>query len=419
MNESARPALFLWRDEKINMAFTALGFAALILELTLSASGLAVLYSWDKPLHILYTLIVLEGLHVILGLVALMFIPEFGNWIHDRTGGRSSAFWLKIIAILVGLFGLFFFATNRAYHSSYAPRFFIEIVIVAIAVVSVHHRLSQSYGIGIAYDRVQALSGQPPPIARWRVFEKYAFLVLCVSALAAFALRSMGVRLAISEFVGYELPKKYFMWSFFGFVSIAGAAAVALVIFVAAQWRSSRSSVSALKLAHSARYLFYPIAPITMFGYWVMEGMHSIEYLSVWRRMREGLPSTRKLPRRKIALALLVIGVFYASVFLMQSFAFLKQPGESLFARIVVAFYMAVLFTHYYVDRILFRMRDPATRSFIGALLVPSPQALGSKMISAQTRTPAGSSLVLDPTRECPSASTPRDSRGSARPTPL
>lgn len=357
-------------DEKISFYLTLFTAAMIATEMLYFTS----IRSYRGVLYYIFGLLTLQALHVVLTYIGLLFIPEFRTWVAVKSHGHPLRFWGRILLMASSLFLVFCYATNFAYHSSLAPRHFVALMTLLIAVITLHHRMSQTYGISSAYLYSQA-SHLRARNSMYAKIERISFLTLFFSVGSMFCFRLPLLHIFLQHF-GWNLTPSVAGRLAVISSSVAFAATSSLIVTSLVDWRSNREIGYRLRTAHVLRFSFFPLSFFSLSAFWAMEGLHGLEYIFIWRKMSSKIQLGTVFHRYNLMGAGLIVLSYYFIAYVNRDFHFLSSATRTdLWMRMAFALNTAVTFTHFYLDRQIFRMRDVATRSIIGPLLVSAPAA--------------------------------------------
>jgi hypothetical protein len=130
------------------------------------------------------------------------------------------------------------------------------------------------------------------------------------------------------------------------------------------------------RIFYLARLFYFPLTSFWLSAALAFRVLHGIEYVFVYRKMiaqsKVGIHLGRKV-------VILYSTLFFASAILLWTFSTVKSEGYlwlfptdnpiPTWLRIMAALSVTRLYTHYYLDRRLFRMRDPVTNKWMKHLL--------------------------------------------------
>ena len=123
------------------------------------------------------------------------------------------------------------------------------------------------------------------------------------------------------------------------------------------------------------RLILWPLEPISSAAYFARRANHGIEYICVSTHMvqKENLPN-------KKSFGLLMLFGLIALVWLLLFLAEFNLPKNELSLdyflkpfslwHLLLSLRWAVDLTHYWVDSVIFKMKNSSTRKYIGPLLV-------------------------------------------------
>ncbi len=327
------------------------------------------LISYRSTLSIFLGILSLQSLHVVITYLGLLFVPEFKDWVRIKSKNRPARFWMKISALTLGFFALFFMVSNKHYHSPLTPDYLIAFVVLFTLIATLHHRMSQTYGISLAYS--QKKIELKPRDTKFFLFEKWGFisLFLCVVFLYCTQLPLLS---RVLEQFGIQFAKPIRTEAakiFLGLALFAGS--IIIISSLIENYKRSRSYLN-FKSGHLMRTLLYPFSMLSTASLVAVECLHGIEYALVWKKMKSNSNNKSFMTFLVITVSLLMISLFYFVTYVHEYWRQIEmKPSETehFWLRIAMASNMAITYTHFYLDRQIFRMRDKDTRAVTGKLL--------------------------------------------------
>lgn len=244
-----------------------------------------------------------------------------------------------------GAFFLFLVLLAGFKDAAFCRQFFL----IVNTAIPIHHAISQTRGLSLAYNT--ALTKPHPPS------------ILQTQRLKANERRE---RLAFQFFIPAAMTTTFLLFvstpilcTVFG--SLMGAAALAILINVATFPLPGKLR----KLGFLFRLALWPLTPFSMMARVGTMAVHGIEYGCVTRKMMTTSQGSANLWIVAGLTVLIAVGAFYRDVFMS---GISENTGFSAL-NVLAALSTAVSFSHYYLDRMMFRMRNPINRSYCGALL--------------------------------------------------
>ena len=122
-----------------------------------------------------------------------------------------------------------------------------------------------------------------------------------------------------------------------------------------------------IKGAYLARLLFLPFVGLTAITFFSIQLIHGVEYLFISHRMVSNSDSSEARKsgiHRKLWYASLIWGI----IAIPRYFVLDKYFNDS-FLAITIALLTAVDLLHFWLDRSLFRMRDPLNQRYVAPLI--------------------------------------------------
>lgn len=368
--------LFDPRTEKLSVALTVSAAFLVVAEITLGYRVL--LRPYEYLISLIVGIIFLEALHVTLTYLGLLFIPELKHWISLRTDNHPWRFWRPVCLRILVLFLIFFFFSNLfPYNSKAGP--IVEWVGFVSIIMTLLHRILQTRGISSAYSHVHRLGLKKlARDTRIEQIEKLGFLCLFVSTALLFT-SSLGFRFFTSVVTDGDTIK------FIRTGSLVGAilSAMALVLLANFETGSGHWSLARKAKVHQqCRSFFYPLASFSIISSVATEALHGIEYILLWKKIAKSFKI--QLPSRKLKVALilsvLIVVFYYIVTYSWGLWSMLRvYPRGDIGAetqitlRVAFALFMSITLTHFYLDKLLFSMKDDLNRRVIGPMLLGPP----------------------------------------------
>ena len=122
------------------------------------------------------------------------------------------------------------------------------------------------------------------------------------------------------------------------------------------------------------RLLIFPFVAFSFAASCILTIMHGVEYVCVFNKMnsRSNQPESNRM--QVLITAVILLFIYGLLVFWVESKKSILPNGEVQIIEPTAQFFsiltIGLVYTHYYLDRIIFRMRDPVTRELVGPLLV-------------------------------------------------
>lgn len=308
---------------------------------------------WDFVRNIIF----LNSIHALFPFILLFQSEEIKNWIHLQKGGRFG-FWSRLMGVQ-SFFFFFFFNIQTLSHwaTNNLP---IEIIVSILTIgIFTHHPLAQIRGISRLYD----IRNEPKdPIGMMRLMncqkrEKYLFIV------STWAI----VILAILLFSNLLGPNPVF-WFHYAFLFL-----LPFFLGLILNFFSFPRPWNCFKLIYLLRSFAFPLMFLSPAAKMVIGSSHGIESFCVYCHMKD------RSINGKQWMNLLSVGLFLlaslAILFKYRNLSFLNWLElESQFAsRVITALGASFIFTHYYIEAILYRFRKPDCREHTLPLFTKLP----------------------------------------------
>jgi hypothetical protein len=135
------------------------------------------------------------------------------------------------------------------------------------------------------------------------------------------------------------------------------------------------------RIFYLARLFYFPLTSFWLSAALAFRILHGIEYVFVYRKMISQSKVGIHLGRTAV---FAYSALFFIGAIVLWTFSTVKSEGFlwlfptdktiPTWLRIMAALSVTRLYTHYYLDRRLFRMRDPITNKWIKRLLLDTPR---------------------------------------------
>ncbi len=334
--------------------------------------------SWqmsDVPL-LLTGLIFIDGVHVIFTFVMLLSLPELKQWAaSEQTRGKAGwskglGPWARFGWIALAL-GVIFFLLKVSPNTS-TLRGMATTWLLLELVGPAQHTIAQMRGISFLYNAsvrksVQLNDAEKEQAIRCEKMERFFFNLLLAGEIMYWIPDIFGLdRLQIPcisdvHFVG-------------GVMSVASCAGLLVNAYYFPRHEKTK------KLAFLFRVVLFPLKMLTTIGGISLRAAHGTEYLTIFRGM---VKSSKTTPAKKTKIFVITTAVsaVYAILFCLTWPIAVRELTGFSEPKLLLAWAMLgafiIRFTHYYMDSVVYKMSDPATRAAVAPLLAPRlvPQA--------------------------------------------
>lgn len=324
----------------------------------------AVSYAAAIGIMIAIDLALFFATHVALSFISYIGLPEVRQGLRGFRSPIPIATASLVVAFVV-LFS-FFLGLGLLCATRYGIAF-VFLYQILLTAAFFHHDIMQKFGVWSMHGHDEGV-GFLPEDRRW--FHVFLILVL-LDQLAA------GFPFFFSTSVSQEwlrlLPQ--LVQDSLGILKIALAAGVFLVAcrLIFSPSRTRRKSVFA------GRLFVYAAMPFSFAAVLMVRMLHGFEYFAINYRMFEN----SRFQWRKLKFILPAAGFLVAvPAFAILSYVpfaqrdLVRPPSEWLLVALSINF--ALIFIHYGLDRLIFRMRDESIRRNVGRLLLAGDAASGS-----------------------------------------
>jgi hypothetical protein len=352
--------LFKPWDERINIGFPLVLIALALLELALSLPLGSVTRFWKT---VLVDIVFLNITHNAFTYLMLLGLPEMRAWIRERSDGKLNVFWTKILALNLALFLLFFFLLKFWFVSPLARAVFLLLT----ASVPVHHGLAQALGLSLSYNKMMAAPSdrdrvEIPPDARAKLarnewLERKAYWALIVGSILAVA----GITFRYQAMAGSYLTTVTYIYRI-GFWLLTASCIVLIGLACASPLTGKRN-----KILFSIRNLLWPLSMFSVIALWGTMAVHGVEYAFVSRKMISNASAFRLKAAAFALIAIVAVMAYFRGKLMGDLYG--ERENEDLFLYVATSLSIAGSYSHYALDRMMFRMRDELNRRYCGKLL--------------------------------------------------
>lgn len=359
MPSFCKAPLFSKNLEYLNLAIPLFWYPLIALDLFIFPGALGLpteprqITLWDFVRNIIF----LNSIHALFPFILLFRSQEIKNWIPLQKGGKLG-FWSRLIGIQFFFF-LFFFKIQTISHWA-TNNLAVEIILSILTIgLFTHHPLAQIRGISRLYD-IRNEPKDPVGIINVRKSqkrEKYLF-VISTWAFVLFAI------LLFSNLLG---PNRSF-WVHYAFLFL-----LPFFLGIILNFFSFPRPWNYLKLLYLLRSLAFPLTFLSPAARIVIGTSHGIESFCVYRHMKD------RSINGKQWMNLVSIGLFslasLAILFNYRNLSFLNwlRLESDFTSRAITALGISLIFTHYYIEAILYRFRKPDCREHTLPLFANPP----------------------------------------------
>ncbi|MBK7843413.1 MAG: hypothetical protein IPJ71_06905 [Bdellovibrionales bacterium] len=354
--------LFSKNLEYLNLAIPFIWYPLIALDLFIFPGALGLPTGsqqntlWDFVRNIIF----LNSIHALFPYIFLFRSEEIKNWILLQGGGKFG-FWSKLVGVQ-SFFFLFFFKIQIISHwatNSLAVEFIVAVVTIGLFS---HHPLAQIRGISRLYD----IRNEPTDpvgtvnLRKSQKREKYLFILYTW----AFVLLMVVL---FSNLIG---PNRFF-WLHYAFLFL-----LPFCLGIILNFFSYPKPWNYLKLLYLLRSFAFPLIFLSPAAKMVIGTSHGIESFCVYRHVKERSKSGKQW--MNITAYSLFSFVLLGLLFNYRNLSFLNWLRiESEFtSRAITSLGLSFIFTHYYIEAILYRFRKPDCREHTLPLLVNPPTNL-------------------------------------------
>ena len=349
-----RPVTYFYgKDENFNLVLPLLFIVATFVGFYFGIQ----FNSFEENLFLIVSQFVfLNWLHVLFTPYMLREYPELKAWYVNKCKQEPwTLFWwitMWLVFFAMSFWGLWAINTDNFWLKHLA-----FLVFSVRGMWGMQHAVAQWLGLNIAFNLdLQKQSGSPKLVQAQKIERRLArwFLILLNFNILIFAFPHLLVPyVPYCQFIGINLML------------------VVLIILFVNSFSFFNGKMNR-KFIFQLRMILWPLAflsPIALCG---ARSMHGVEYLFTMRKMRDNSSAGQKSWNWKLLIFLLLpLGVmFLADERVLGRWAQEQIPQYKLLVLAIWSAGIASLTLHYYLDSVLFRMRDAKTKEAVGPLLV-------------------------------------------------
>jgi hypothetical protein len=350
--------LFSIKDERLNASF--LSMAAMLLAFSiLFTRSISIDQHW-----LFFSVFLLDALfvtgHIALSYVLVKSIPEVHAGLNRmglskrRMLFRLSSFFLLFFLVFLSLN---FFAKNNGLNAVYM---YETIILVAFC----HHDIAQKFGICCLYNEASRDDLNVPLESLKARGKRERWLFRCVLLLVLVNIFLFGrghgttfggwLEIFGQDFLLYKIVASLILLGLIGaLVVLTGDAGV----------------VRRQKKLFLTRLLFYVLVPFIPVAFFAVRFLHASEYFIINKNI---LKNSRVIGNGWLASFLVfifTIAALHITSAIPLATRSLYRPPTALLS-VFTSVYFAVIFLHYYLDRLIFRMGNVGMRESLRALLL-------------------------------------------------
>lgn len=295
----------------------------------------------------------LNSAHSGFSLLMLFLVPEFREWALHKAAGKKfrRAVFIALFILGILLFGVLYRAQPFTLHEDW-----LHIGLLMLVLIQGAHITGQFRGLAALYNHEaeKQLSFTAQELEKKRRHDRIEGKLF--SALIAHAM--LVAYLSFDKGINNKYP-----WAFSFAIGLGIILSLGLLLNAQLTPKSAQSN----KRIYLLRTLFAPMIVGSFWARTALKAIHGTEYFFVFLQVRRN--SRWQISALAFTLITLAIGV---TVFAMTLPINNPTWFDHWWKEILVCTYVMQFFfeyTHYYLDSILFRFRDPELRRHIGPLL--------------------------------------------------
>ncbi len=298
-----------------------------------------------RQFKIIVELVLGNSIHVVISYYFLFTLPEMKSWLSEKLKDRLFLAFLSFVLVCLAslVFILKFITPEKISKDIWVLLKFAWIFI------PVFHAWRQVVGIATMYDMASPTSARHIVFEKrlFRIFEVFLFIQVCLLAMnnRYFDDSNTTRMIRLGVFVPHLLIGLYLIGSNFR---------------------------NKYKCLFMTRALLFPLTFYSSIAGMAIAGSHGFDYYMVAQKIRKNTSAAGPLPMSVLTTS---IAVFLILSFILNAHAgiaafFLRGKAPDLLAyKIMNAVMFLFAYGHYYLEGVLYKMRDPTSRKFIGPLL--------------------------------------------------
>lgn len=306
----------------------------------------------------------LNNIHVYFTLVFLLVVPEFRLWQEPGLKAKGRSVFAKALLVFLGVMGI-----NIYLDWFQVPKPVLGAIIVVLLYPALYHGIQQVKGLSLLYNRnaIGNLNDEQRVRARQsEYFERKMYWAFIGFYLVFSLLQDHNIAAFFIDKTVFRAIRSMAMVLYIGFVlSIVINAAVDIPRF------------GANKFVFSTRLLLFATVPFSTWAGVGLAAIHGIEYFGVYDLVARN-SRMRDNERTRFWLLTAVFGLVGLLILFprrLDGLTFLfwnsfdEIPG---WLKFVAAVSLGLTYVHYYLDAVIFRMRDREVSTQVAPLLVKS-----------------------------------------------
>ena len=294
----------------------------------------------------------------------LVALPEFKGWWSEQKTKRPWLFSFRIYAVTIAII-LFHFLI---YEVIKVPNNLIYITGIAFLIVAIHHNLAQCLGLSQAYTAKIFQQSDLTEEEKYQLVRyQGAEIFLKKTLIFAHTLRSASILCSLKTSLSQLFP--FDLQILTNLLTVVVVASTTLFLLNCALINGIRKSN---KLIFSLRLILYSLITANSSSLaliFLIRTFHALEYWGVCQMM---VSKSKISPFKKLRFWRWVVGV---CVFALVILLFRKDSGFFYFfapyhwsVPLLGILSVSVANVHFFLDSLLFKMRDPISRKWMGPL---------------------------------------------------
>lgn len=296
----------------------------------------------------------LNHVHIIFTFWMLATFPEMKSWLVQRRQGL----WRSVLP-WTGIFLFFFvlFSVVQPHLRHIGDKNYLGVITTALLIISFHHVYAQSRGLSLLYNRMVEKRFSLTAQEKQKVFSLEKWERGFYTTLIGSQIVWIFMKLCFPHERKIEAAV---------FLAIASVCVGGIFFCCRRYPYADRSN----KTLYSLRLILFPLWPMSSLAVFGALAFHGVEYLLVFLKMygKSEVPKQNKYIAWYIGSIILLLSLSFARHDLL-GFLYSKYISSRGLLTVMASLAGALSFLHYYLDGVIFKMRDSLTREKVAPLL--------------------------------------------------
>lgn len=308
-------------------------------------------------------------------------LPEIKAWRKEKENHNPMFFLLRVAGVSICLLLM----AMMLYNVISVPRIYVIAIGILFLLFAIHHSFAQSIGLSQAYS-VQILKSDLSNEERIKArrYQKNELLIKKILIPVQLAWSILSVLMARE---GQNLfPYSFLLINTLGFILFSLMLAFLTNAYLFSRIRKTNKFWFSLRILLYALYAYAPLS-MSLGLVFVVRLIHGVEYFGVYDTMKRNSKADPKTKAnlRWISIGFVTVGLFVLLFRRGDGFYefFVGKNGEVFWLiPLLGAISIFTAHMHFYLDGMLFRMKDPASLRWVSPLLLKDHPSDGREDLS-------------------------------------